>query len=206
MNKYTTNGNPESEYEKNSNNEVLKNLLGIKSKQEIENAETVFLAETEEWAINSYSETHKFDCNDIKKMHKKWLGKIYPWAGKYRHVDLSKEGFVFAQVRFIDQLMIEFETDYLKKYTPTNTIKNINLLTDAMSKIHIELILIHPFREGNGRLGRLLINLMALQAGFNWLDFSLMNYSEYIAAIHQGIDRNYQVMAEIFKTLLLRSK
>ena len=34
-----------------------------------------------------------------------------------------------------------------------------------------EFILIHPFREGNGRLGRWLVTIMALQAGFPVLDF-----------------------------------
>jgi len=36
----------------------------------------------------------------------------------------------------------------------------------ALAEVHAELILIHPFREGNGRLARLLALLMALQAGF----------------------------------------
>ncbi len=34
-----------------------------------------------------------------------------------------------------------------------------------MAVTHTELILVHPFREGNGRLTRLLNTLMALQAG-----------------------------------------
>ena len=32
--------------------------------------------------------------------------------------------------------------------------------------------LIHPFREGNGRVGRLLLNVMACQAGIGPLDDS----------------------------------
>ena len=36
----------------------------------------------------------------------------------------------------------------------------------------MELILIHPFREGNGRIARLLADLMAMQADKKPLNFS----------------------------------
>lgn len=35
-----------------------------------------------------------------------------------------------------------------------------------MAEVHAELLLIHPFREGNGRLARWIADLMAIQAGF----------------------------------------
>lgn len=56
--------------------------------------------------------------------------------------------------------------------------------------VHIEVILIHPFREGNGRLSRLLANIMALQAGWPNLDFSAWDRdkSRYFAAIRAGLD------------------
>lgn len=205
MVKYETFGNIESEYEPGSNDKVLKNLLGITNKQEIEEQETLYLKKLESLAIHTYTEKHKFSCNDIKKMHSQWLVHIYSWAGKYRSVDLSKDSFVFAQVRFIDQLMAEYEKKFLGKYTPANQFKDIEALADSLAKVHVEFILIHPFREGNGRLGRILSNLMVLQAGRNWLDFSLMNYDEYIRAIHAGVDRNYKPMQKIFEQLMQQS-
>lgn len=36
-------------------------------------------------------------------------------------------------------------------------------LIEAIAITHVELILIHPFREGNGRLSRLLADVMAVQ-------------------------------------------
>ncbi len=42
---------------------------------------------------------------------------------------------------------------------------------EAIATVHVELILIHPFREGNGRLSRLLADVMAVQAGFQSLDY-----------------------------------
>lgn len=44
-------------------------------------------------------------------------------------------------------------------------------LLNALSSAHVELILIHPFREGNGRIARLLSDVMAVQAEIGPLDY-----------------------------------
>jgi cell filamentation protein len=71
----------------------------------------------------------------------------------------------------------------------------------ALAETHVELVLIHPFREGNGRFSRLLCVLMALQAGLPFLDFSAMGgdrKSEYFHAVQKGLDRDYSKMTSIF--------
>ena len=55
--------------------------------------------------------------------------------------------------------------EILPTHTPCTGMSE-NQLTEAIAVVHVELILIHPFREGNGRLSRLLANVMALQAGW----------------------------------------
>lgn len=70
---------------------------------------------------------------------------------------------MFANPNFISNLMEKFEKDFLAKYTPCH-FENIDELAYALGIVHIEFILIHPFREGNGRTARLLANLMAMQA------------------------------------------
>lgn len=72
----------------------------------------------------------------------------------------------------------------------------------------MELMLIHPFREGNGRLGRMLATLMALQAGLPILEFSELDDAmreEYFAAVRAGIDRNYRPMKRLFADIIERS-
>ena len=72
----------------------------------------------------------------------------------------------------------------------------------ALAEIHVELVLIHPFREGNGRLSRLLAILMALQAGLPILDFSDIEAKRreiYFKAVQAGLERNYKPMEEVFK-------
>lgn len=69
-------------------------------------------------------------------------------------------------------------------------------LMQALAITHVELILIHPFREGNGRLSRLLADVMAVQAGREPLDYSAWetHKSAYISAIHHGVSRDYAPM------------
>jgi cell filamentation protein len=78
--------------------------------------------------------------------------------------------------------------------------------------VHVELILIHPFREGNGRAARLLADLMALEAKRPSLNYSLIDQTEnkqgfekYILAIHAAVSGNYEPIKNIFKSLLVQS-
>ena len=68
----------------------------------------------------------------------------------------------------------------------------------AIAVTHVELILIHPFREGNGRLSRLLADVMAVQAGHQPLDYSSWEQRkpEYIGAIHAGFSADYGPMSQ----------
>ena len=72
--------------------------------------------------------------------------------------------FQFAAAHLISKLMQGFNDKFLKLYTPCKGMDEEQLI-DALAKIHIEYILVHPFREGNGRISRLLAVIMALQAG-----------------------------------------
>ena len=79
----------------------------------------------------------------------------------------------------------------------------------ALAEVHAELILIHPFREGNGRLARLLAVLMALQAGMPPLDFSPMQgrgKRVYIGAIHAAMGHDYLPLTAVFEKIILRSQ
>lgn len=72
--------------------------------------------------------------------------------------------------------------------------------------MHTELVLIHPFREGNGRVARILATLMGLQAGLPALDFSGIRgrrRKEYFAAVQAGVARDYRPMEEFF-TFVIR--
>ncbi len=112
----------------------------------------------------------RFTAGDIRRVHRLWLGEIYALAGEYRQVNLSKSGFMFAAAAQVPKLMQEFERGPLREYTPCR-FEDGDQPSVALAVVHAEPILIHPFREGNGRCARLLAVLMGLQAGLPTLDF-----------------------------------
>lgn len=119
---------------------------------------------------------------------------------------MAKGGFHFAAAHLLPKLMKQFERSILKKYTLCN-FDNMDKIIEAISIVHVELILIHPFREGNGRIARALSTLMALQAGLPSLDYGSLKGKErkaYFAAIRAGLE-NYEPMQKIFHSIIKRT-
>jgi cell filamentation protein len=202
--RYSTSHLNEDQYEPGSRGKVLRNLLHITNPQEIEVAETSELWLVQEKLIREVSSDQSFTADDLCQIHRQWLGKIYTWAGKPRSVNLSKGGFGFAMAQVIPVLLDEFECMQLQRYTPC-LFSSRDEVAHALAEVHVQLMLIHPFREGNGRLGRLVATLMALQAGLPLLEFSEMvgvRKEEYFAAVRAGLDLNYQPMKAIFSDVI----
>jgi len=190
----------EGQFEPGSNNLVLRNKRGITTIAEMNIAEAAALASATEEFVHSYDAQHRFTADDIRNMHRRWLGSIYDWAGKYRQVNMGKGGFQFASAQLIPKLMTDLENGPLRVHTPCMTAE-VATVAAALAEAHVELVLIHPFREGNGRISRLVCVLMALQAGLPFLYFSAMageRKSEYFSAVQQGLARDYSKMTSIF--------
>lgn len=82
-----------------------------------------------------------FTAQDICNIHELWLGDIYPFAGKLRTVNMSKNNFPFAVPNRIQALMKDLENKFLKKYSPCNY-SDIEKLSFALGIVHVEFILI----------------------------------------------------------------
>lgn len=205
--RYNTSHLIEDQYESGSDGKVLRNLVGITRPEEMEIAETAELWLVQEKLIGEVFSDQSFTVEDLCRIHRRWLGRIYSWAGKPRSVNIGKGGFDFAMSHVIPVLLDEFERRQLRKYTPC-LFPTCDEVAHALAEVHVELMLIHPFREGNGRLGRLLATLMALQAGLPILEFSEMigvRKEEYFAAVRAGLDMNYQPMKRLFSDVIERS-
>ncbi len=87
---------PEREFEPGSRGRVLRNLLGIRHVREMEHAESEALVTTQNALLDRFTISHRFTATDIRAIHRQWLGGIYPCAGEYRDVNISKGGFLFA--------------------------------------------------------------------------------------------------------------
>ena len=169
----------------------------------MERVEERALIRTTEWAQRSYENDRRLSVEDLCRLHRRWLADVYAWAGTYRQVNVSKTGFMFAAAAQIPRLMEEFETSCLAMYTPLRSSHpDIPL---ALAETHTELLLIHPFREGNGRIARLVARLMAAQAGIEIAGFDALverRREEYFAAVRAGLDRNYNPMRRLFSAMI----
>ena len=202
--RYSTSGLIEDQYMPGTDGKVLRNLRNIADKDEIDRIETELLYEITDRLLDEFAEDKRFTAADIREMHRRWLGSLYEWAGLYRQVMMSKGNFMFAAPAHINALMLEFENKVLSRYTPCNFSTREETIT-ALAIVHVELILIHPFREGNGRISRLLATLMALQAGLPPLDFSEFEkkrQQEYFAAVQHGMAENYKPMEQVFRDVI----
>jgi cell filamentation protein len=205
---YDASGLIEAQFEPGSRGRVLRNLLGIRSKREMDQVEAQEQLHTLEELVRIYDQTHRFTAADVRRIHKMWLEPIYAWAGKYRKVNLSKGDFPFAAANQIPRLMMEFEKGPLREYTPCR-FTGMSEIARAIAVVHAELLLIHPFREGNGRVARLLAVLMALQAGLPPLDFGNIKgrkRQEYFRAVQAGLDRDYKPMEKVFSAVIRRTR
>ena len=106
--RYDTSGLPEDQYQSGSDGSVLKNLLGITTQAEMEVVETTELLRVGEQLLNTIEDDQTFTAEDICKLHRLWLETVYPWAGHYRQVNISKGGFSFAMAQTIPELMRTF--------------------------------------------------------------------------------------------------
>lgn len=198
---------PEAEFEPGSRGRVLRNLLGIVRARDMAEAESQALEIAQEAALERYGPDHRFSARDVCELHRLWLGPIYSWAGEYRMINIGKGGFQFAHAPLIPRLMKELERGPLRRHTPCRQTKTT--VAEGLAEVHAELILVHPFRDGNGRLARLLALLMALQADLPPLDFSPIagrGKRAYIGAIHAAMGADYEPLKRLFGKIIDRSQ
>ncbi|MBI5413448.1 Fic family protein [Candidatus Peregrinibacteria bacterium] len=72
------------------------------------------------------------------------------------------------------------------------------IVSEKLAVIHCEFNAIHPFREGNGRIIRLFIDLLAVNGGYGLIDYSKTLKAHYIKACVAGMQKDYVPMQRIF--------
>lgn len=200
MGRYDITGS-EGEYQAGSNNKVLSNQLGIIDPLEMNIVETKLLDKLYTHVFDNFPTALTFQT--LSFWHRAWLGNIYPWAGQLRSVDMSKPNIRFASPLQLERLAGSFEAQYLSHFNALPSLTDSKLVA-FLAEVHIELILIHPFREGNGRIARLLLDVMAVQAGAQPLDYSLWDKHKafYFAAIQAGFAGDNQHMERLIKDVI----
>lgn len=175
---------------------TLKNKLNIQDMVELEKAEREITALT----IRNIRFKHPpYDLDYMKIIHHQLFSNLYDWAGELRRVDISKGGTRFCNCgRIIAESQKLFSS--LQKESWLIDLEKQSFC-EKLAEYYCEFNMIHPFREGNGRVQRLLFEHLALAAGYD-LDWEKIQPSEWIQANIDGVNVNYEPMARIFKRIV----
>jgi Fic family protein len=150
-----------------------------KSKEDI--AETYGVAE----AVDYIRTTHEhISLKLIKKLHQVVFKNSKPFAGKFRAKGVEVVvANVYGNVvhRGAPSQQIEPLLKELLRWYNQNKTECQPLVLAAV--VHNQFEVIHPFQDGNGRVGRLLLNNILLKHNLPPLNIELKNRTEYYAAL-----------------------
>jgi cell filamentation protein len=209
VSRYRTAEGAQAETEPGSHGRVLRNRLGIVRKRDMDRAEYEALVTAQELYLTRITQETRFTAALLCEMHWDWLGEIYEWAGTYRTVEMQKGGFTWPPAYLVPQNMAAFETEQLAAHTPCRS-ASVEEVSRRIAEVHAELLLVHPFREGNGRLARWLADLMALQAGYPPPDYAFRGRGAkqiravYLGAVQRGYLQDYGRLTAFFRAALER--
>lgn len=128
----------------------------------------------------------------IKQIHYLVLADKRENRGVYRKVPVKIMGAHHDSVQpyLIQQKMEQLLEDY------KNNTEHVIL---KFARFHIEFEAIHPFIDGNGRTGRLLVNLELMRAGFLPIDIKYSDRLAYYNAFDEyHLKHNLGAMAKLF--------
>ncbi|MFC5369842.1 Fic/DOC family protein [Arcanobacterium bovis] len=180
--------------------DILINNFNIHNAEDLAQAERRYT-----WVQRELLESHlvkqTFDMDHLRALHRRLFGDVYPWAGEYRTVNISKGSSSFlAATSFITA-----ET-MLKEKIMSSGLLDPGVATDTFvvqaSEILSDINYIHPFREGNGRTQRAFIDDIARVShrSISWRNVSTHDYM--LASIRSFNDANGTAFEALFKQML----
>lgn len=138
------------------------NFLNLTDKDAINEQEAKGIALAELHILNLDTDT-LISASFLLELHKIAFGHLYDWAGKWRTTNVLVGHFEPSQPFQIVQLMYQF-IDNLNFKISTDKTKEEHI--DCLLYCHYEFVRIHPFNNGNGRTGRMLMNLVAMKFSY----------------------------------------
>jgi cell filamentation protein, protein adenylyltransferase len=139
---------------------------------------------------------------DILKLHKLFYYRIdQASAGLYRKQNVVVTGtdFVFPPPSQLKKLMTAFAQEI-------PTLRGAKHPIEFAALLHLRLVTIHPFVDGNGRTARLLMNLALLQEGYPITIIPPVLRSDYLAAVRQGNSGNYEPFMTLLSNMVWESQ
>ena len=161
---------------------ALENKLGIKSSAELAREEERIskkkAVELFENGMLEKLEAGKFQT--LCEIHKYLFDDIYDFAGKIRTVNLSKGNFRFAPLMYLETAIKNVDK------LPQNTF-------DEIVEKYVEMNIVHPFREGNGRSMRIWLDMMLKKQIGQVVDWSKIEKEDYLMAMERSPIKDIEI-------------
>ena len=161
---------------------ALENKLGIKSSAELAREEERIskkkALELFEKGMLEKLEAGKFQT--LCEIHKYLFDDIYDFAGKIRTVNLSKGNFRFAPLMYLETAIKNVDK------MPQNTF-------DEIVEKYVEMNIVHPFREGNGRSMRIWLDMMLKKQIGQVVDWSKIEKEDYLMAMERSPIKDIEI-------------
>ena len=161
---------------------ALENKLGIKSSAELAREEERIskkkAVELFENGMLEKLEAGKFQT--LCEIDKYLFDDIYDFAGKIRTVNLSKGNFRFAPLMYLETAIKNVDK------MPQNTF-------DEIVEKYVEMNIVHPFREGNGRSMRIWLDMMLKKQIGQVVDWSKIEKEDYLMAMERSPIKDIEI-------------
>lgn len=159
---------------------VLEKGITVGGKTLLEHLEVVGHKEAIDYIEALSAKNQPISAKEIKDIHHLIMkGTDRAEAGAYRTLDVraAGTGHQYPPHYLVQELMDNF-ISWLNS-EPTSKLAPLELATE----VHYKFVAIHPFRDGNGRTARLLMNLVLLRFGYPVVVISNSIRSSYIDAL-----------------------
>lgn len=161
---------------------ALENKFGIKNSAELARKEERIskkrAVELFENGMLENLEAGKFQT--LCEIHKYLFDDIYDFAGKIRTVNLSKGNFRFAPLMYLETAIKNVDK------MPQNTF-------DEIVEKYVEMNIVHPFREGNGRSMRIWLDMMLKKQIGQVVDWSKIEKEDYLMAMERSPIKDIEI-------------
>lgn len=116
----------------------------------------------------------------LQQIHAYLFGGLYDFAGQIRTKNISKGGFAFANCRMFGTILPAMDR------MPETTFDEI------LSK-YVEMNVVHPFMEGNGRSTRIWLDLMLKHSLKKCVDWSRIDKQAYLSAMRESVTDDAEI-------------
>lgn len=160
---------------------VVEEGLTVEGKSLTEHQEAINHSLALDYVYALVNQKQKFSLNEILEIHNIILNKIDDSnKGRLRTVSVRLKG---SETILPNPLKVpELMNDFIAWLQDEDQNDPIKFAIDA----HFKFVTIHPFVDGNGRVGRLLMNLLLIRAGYPPAIIRKEDRNEYVKSLEKG--------------------